>query len=324
MKIEKEEFPKIIEKYLTGVSAKQLANNYGVSKDTINRIIVKLHGRQVFRLSGGQHFEIIDGYMHGKKIKELADAFNVANGTITRVLQKAGVREKSQNGKHKGGFSEIEKENIINLYVNQNRGKDYIAKLHDRSDNCISYFLNKWGVKTISRSKISTTIRKVYGATKGFTGRSHSVDSKNQIANSMKQSWEQGDRQVTIGKSRMYDTIIGRVLGKFEVAYIQKCYELNEKLPEICHKRYKTPFGSYKPDFVKDGRFIEVKSKFTLRVAYGQYHNNKGKYSDKQWKKINYFMENIATLDLIVLDNKEAYGLFSRAKDILIKEQITL
>ena len=134
----------------------------------------------------------------------------------------------------------------------------------------------------------------------------------------MKADWKKGERQVTIGHSRTYNTIIGKVLGRFEVAYVQFCKETDVKLPEVCHKRYETPFGTYKPDFFHNERFVEIKSEFTLRVAKGQYHNNKGKYSDLQWKKICYFMENIAPLDVIVLDGNEAQRLFLRANDILI------
>jgi hypothetical protein len=96
------------------------------------------------------------------------------------------------------------------------------------------------------------------------------------------------------------------------------CHEANEKLPELWHKRYQTPYGTYKPDFVMNGKFIEIKSKFTLRVAQGLYHNNKGKYCDKQWKKICWFKENIASLEVIVLDSNEARSLFSRANSILV------
>jgi DNA-binding MarR family transcriptional regulator/transposase-like protein len=317
MKIKKEEFQKIAERYLDGIKTSQLADEHKVSKATINRIVKKIIGRQVIRLSKMQYLEIVNKYNKGEKIKDIADDYKICIGTITRILYECGVREKSINSKSKGGFSQLEKDNIIDLYANQHRGKSYIAKLFNRADVSISYWLRKWGVETISRSEISKTIRSIYGPTNGFTGHIHTLESKDRISISGKQAWQQG-REVTIGKSRTYSTIIGQVLGRFEVAYIQKCYEFDGILPEVCHKRYNTPYGSYKPDFFKNGRFIEIKSKFTLRVAKGQYHNNKGQYCDKQWKKISYFMENIAQLDVIVLDNNEASQLFSRAKYILL------
>lgn len=318
MKIKNEERQKIANKYSKGQKTTDLAAEYGVSKITINRIIKEFLGVQKKRLSSEDLLSIQEGFKNGKTLKQLAQEFDCAMGTISYILEKNGLREKSDNGKHKGVFSAEQKEQIIDLYVNQHRGKDYIAKIFDRSDCCISYWLKKWEIETISRSEISTKIRDVYGPTSGFSGRSHTSESKEKTSESMKTIWEKGERQVTIGHSRMYDTIIGRVLGKFEVAYVQLCKETDGKLPEICHKRYKTPFGTYKPDFFHHEKFVEIKSEFTLRVAKGQYHNNKGKYSDLQWKKICYFMENIASLDVIVLDSNEAQRLFSRAKNILV------
>lgn len=312
MKIKTEELDNIVARYLDGKKTTALAEEYGVSKATINKIVRDKIGRQVIRLTEAACTEIVFEYKSGCKIKDIAEAHLVCINTITRILQKTGDREYSQNGKTKGGFSESEKEQIINLYADQHRGKSYIGKLLNRSDGCISYWLKKWGVENISRSKISTVIRKIYGPTNGFNGRSHTADSKNKTATSMKQLWLKGERKVMIGKPRTYDTVVGRVLGSYEVSYVQMCIESGEIMPEICHKRYTTPYGTYKPDFFRDGRFVEIKSEFTLRVAKGQYHNNKSEYSDTQWKKICYFMENIAELDVIVLDKYESSKAFSR------------
>lgn len=323
MKIKNEEKQKIADEYSNGKKTADLAARYCVASSTISLIVKEILGSQRKRLTDKELSTIQDGFKNGKSLKELAKEFNCATNTISNILEKTGLRQKSDNGKHKGGFSVEQKEQIIDLYMNQHRGKDYIAKIFERSDCCISYWLKKWKVETISRSEISTKIRNVYGPTKGFSEKSHTNKSKEKTAKSMRANWQKGEREVTIGNSRTYNTIIGKVLGKFEVAYIQLCKETDRKLPEICHKRYKTPFGTYKPDFFHNEKFIEIKSKFTLCVAKGQYHNNKGKYSDLQWKKICYFMENISPLDVIVIDGNEAQKLFLRAKeDILINAHL--
>lgn len=313
MKIQKEEFVKITEKYLDGIKAIEIAKEYNVAHSTINLIIKKELGAQRHRLTKEQKNAIKNEYQQGKKIKEISEEFNCAVGTIANALEKLGIRPKSENGKHKGGFTELQKEEIIDLYVNQQRGKSYIGSLFGVSDCSISYWLKKWEIETIPRTEISKKIREVYGPTAGFSGRKHTDISKEKITDSSKKAWLNLNRQPTIGHSRTYDTIIGKVLGKFEVAYVQMCCELGETLPEVCRKRYHTPFGTYKPDFIKNSKFIEIKSEFTLRVAQGQYHDNHGKYSDNQWKKICYFSEYIHDLDVVILDHNHAERLFKRA-----------
>lgn len=260
-----------------------------------------------------KYAEIAEKYSSGVSAKTLAVEYCVTINTIRNILNKVGVRNKCESSKKKGSFSNEEKESIIDLYVNQHRGKSHIAKMYNRSDAAITYWLKKWGVQTVSRSEISVKIREVYGATKGFTGRKHTEKSKIKTSKSGKKAWESGDREAVIGKSRMYDTIVGKVMGKFEVAYIQMVFDLGGPLPVVCRKRYSTPYGTYKPDFIHNGKFVEIKSKFTLCVAKGQYHNNKGIYCDKQWKKICYFKENIGDLDVIVLESNEVAKLFSKS-----------
>ncbi len=216
---------------------------------------------------------------------------------------------------HKGGFSEEEKAEIIRLYTVEHRGKKYIGSLFGRSDYNIAYWLAKWGVDSISRSDISKTIRQVYGSTPGFSGRHHTAASKKQIAASGRKSWRKGNREAIIGKSRTYQTVVGKVLGKYEVAYLQHLFENQMPLPSLCRRRLRTPHGTYKPDFEESESFIEIKSEFTLRVAQGRYKTSEGIYCDKQWKKICYTNDHIKPVRVVVLDKKEAERLFKSAKE---------
>ena len=110
MKIKKEEKQKIVDEHSNGNKTADLAIKYGVSKSTINLIVKELLGVQRKRLTSQEYLAIEEGFQNKKSIKELAKEFNCAMGTISCILEKAGLREKSENGKHKGGFS-IEQKN---------------------------------------------------------------------------------------------------------------------------------------------------------------------------------------------------------------------
>jgi hypothetical protein len=248
-----------------------------------------------------------------KSVKEISVFFNVCRDTVKRCLKEGGVELRIEKNAKKGGFSEEEKKEIIKLYVEEKRGAKYIASLFDRSDFNITIWLNKWGIKKNSRSEISKKIREVYGATKGFSGRKHSKKSKTQISKSGIEAWDKIDRIPTIGKSRTFKTKIGKVLGSYEVAYLQKLINKNAELPKPNKKKIKTPFGYYTPDFEFENKFIEVKSKFTLSVCKGEMPTTEGVYSDNQWKKIQWTSENIKKVDVVVINKKDAFNLFVQA-----------
>jgi hypothetical protein len=88
-----------------------------------------------------------------------------------------------------------------------------------------------------------------------------------------------------------------------------------KELPNIVKKRYKTPFGTYMPDFEFDNRFIEIKSEFTLNVAKGKEKMSNGKYSDNQWKKIMWLSKNKKFVDVIIIDKDDAKKYFKDAKN---------
>lgn len=249
-----------------------------------------------------------------KSTKEISEILNIHKGTVTFYLRKNNVtlRDVDKNNK-KGSFSEKERKEIIRLYSEEKRGAQYIGKLFNRADTVMTYWLNKWNVPKNTRSEISGKIREVYGPTKGFLGRKHKKESKNEISKSGKEAWNKDDRLPIIGKSRTFNTEIGKVLGSYEVAYLQKLIEEKRKLPKTVCKRFKTPFGSYMPDFEFEDKFIEIKSRFTLNVAKGIMPDNHGKFSDNQFKKIKWLSKNIKKVEIIVLSKKTAFNFFKKA-----------
>ncbi len=256
---------------------------------------------------------LVKMYLNGNTVEEIMSTLSIARSLVKHYLEKNNIVINKGKQSTKGTFSEEEKNEIIDLYVNKKRGAKYIGEIFDRSDNNITYWLKKWNVIITDRKIISQTIRDLYGPTSGFKGKSHTEETKKNMSISVTESWNKEDRIAIIGKSRTYNTIIGKVLGTYEVAYLQRLVDEKKELPTIPKKRIKTDFGTYLPDFEYNDKFIEIKSKFTLEVAQGLYSDSKGKKSDKQWKKIKWTNENIKKVEIIVIDSKEAKLLFKKA-----------
>lgn len=265
------------------------------------------------KITNNQIQNFIDKYNAGKSIYQISKETNVNQVTIKYWLTKKNIKTKNNYPK-KGGFNEKEKNEIIRLYIEEKRGAKYIGLLFNRADTVITYWLNKWKIPKNSRSEISKKIREIYGPTKGFSGKKHKSESKKQISDSGFIAWKDEDRKPKIGKSRTYLTKHGKVLGSYEVAYLEKLIEFNENLPKIVNKRYKTPYGTYMPDFEFEDRFIEIKSKFTYNVAMGKQPTNNGLFTDKQWKKIQWLSENIKKVEVVIINKDDGKKYFENAK----------
>lgn len=328
----KSDINNFIKQYKTGKTIYKISKETGFNPNTVKKWLRK--NKVVLRDSKSDFSnrknkkvneqEVIKSYESGKSIEFILKKFNISKGLVRYYLEKNNIIIREKNST-KGGFSKKEKEKIIDLYTKQKRGAKYIGSLLQRSDTLITYWLNKWKIPKNARSEISEKIREVYGPTKGFSGRKHSNKSKKTISNSGKEAWNKEDRLPVIGKSRTFKTKIGSVLGTYEVAYLQKLIDENKQLPTLLRKRFKTPFGSYMPDFEFEDRFIEVKSEFTLKVSKGLLPGNDGKFSDKQWKKINWLNDNMKPVEIVVLDKKEAFNLFKKAiNSNFVKDKVTI
>lgn len=259
-----------------------------------------------------------------KSLTELSKVFGVHLDTIKRHLKKEGVVLRTKNHL-KGEPSPEDKKKIIDLYSNQHRGANYIASVFGVSDFYINTWLKKWGVPKVSKSDLAKKNREVYGPTKGFSGKKHSEKSKQQISKSGTESWAKEDRIPVIGKSRTFNTKVGKVLGSYEVAYLQSLINEEADLPIPNRKKFKTPHGHYVPDFDAGDKFIEIKSKFTLQVCKGEMPKSDGTYSDEQWNKIQWIDKNTKPVEVVVLDKNEAFDLFVQAinsKFVLDKVEI--
>lgn len=316
--VEKEKF---VEWYKSGWSIYRISKESGFNEATVKKWLkkrdVQLETKK-YDFSNKKKKKInenilISMYYQGKTIDDIMAFFSVKRNLVKYYLQKNSLPTDRGKCATKGGFNELEKRKIINLYTKEKRGAQHIGNLFNRSDNNITYWLNKWNVPKHDRKIISSKIREVYGPTKGFKGRCHTEETKKKISKSGSEAWNNETRISKTNKSRTFKTKIGKVLGTYEVAYLQQLILENKNLPTIPKKRVKTEYGTYLPDFEYHDRFIEIKSEFTLKVAQGKMPNNKGEFSDKQWKKIKWTNNKFKKVDIVVLEPKEALDLFKKA-----------
>ena len=93
IKIPKEEYPKIIELYTTRqVNEYQIADQYGVSQTTINRILRKAGVERYKKISQTQVPTIIDEYLKGKSQQQIAEIYGVEPTNIGYILRVNGVK----------------------------------------------------------------------------------------------------------------------------------------------------------------------------------------------------------------------------------------
>ena len=249
---------------------------------------------------------ISDYQQNNLTIKDCSEKYKIKRWWINRIFAIHDITKNPRTAHNKREFTEKEKKQIIDLYLNKKRGAKYIAGVIGVSDITISTYLKTNNIKLWSRSELMESNRKHYGPTKGFSGKKHQKESKRKISKSLIKNC---NRTVTGSKSQFIETIIGKVQGSYEVAYLQKLFIENVSLPKPATK-VKTPYGLYFPDFEYEDRFVEIKSEFTWKVCKGEIPNPKGKLDNKQYCKIQWTHENIKPVEVIILNANAAKLLF--------------
>jgi predicted DNA-binding protein YlxM (UPF0122 family) len=250
--------------------------------------------------------EILKLYLdEDKSQEEISNLFKVSKGLVYYFFKKYGITKSNRIFRN---FTNKEKEEIISLYTKDKRGKSYIASLYNCSDSSISYNLKKWGIDNIDRNIIQQKVYQIHGyKSKGFKGKKHSDESKLKISNSLFKNWENTDFiNRNAPKSLYINTKIGKVLGSYEVAFIQMFYEENNSYPNRVKNRIKTPIGSYLPDFESNGVFYDVKSDFTYEIYK----------TSNQFKKIDWISKNTSIkIEIVLISKKDALYFFRKAVD---------
>lgn len=251
---------------------------------------------------------IIELYRNNKTLKEIGIKIELPTHQIRRYLLRHNIPlRRATDYKWKPSESEILE--IIKLYLEEKRGIQFLAnKYHTTWDN-IRDVLKKQQIHLWSRTQLAVSNRHHYGPTKGFLGRKHTLNSKHKISNSL---FKNCNRTVTGSKSQFIETILGKVQGSFELAYLQRCINNHSSLPQKATS-VRTPMGVYFPDFEYEDRFVEIKSPFTWDVCRGFEKNPKGVKSDLQYQKIQWTSKTVKPVEIVILSQIEVLPLFRQA-----------
>jgi len=109
------------------------------------------------------------------------------------------------------------------------------------------------------------------------------------------------------GKSKFYLTLIGKVQGTYELAYVEQLLEKKETIPIVHPKGIKTPYGIYFPDFEYEDKFIEIKSPFTYLITTGKIKDLSGNFTNIQWLKICWTNDNIKPVKVLIGTKRRGY-----------------
>jgi hypothetical protein len=93
------------------------------------------------------------------------------------------------------------------------------------------------------------------------------------------------------GRTKFYDVDGVKLQGRYELFF----YLSNNRKHTKCNQRFKTPFGTYQPDFELNGVYFEIKSVYTFKTCI----------QGKQIKKILWFRNNISRIRIIILKESE-------------------
>lgn len=94
-------------------------------------------------------------------IEDISFIYNVNHCVIKRLLESNNVNIKTTSEIHLEFNMEIEKENIVNSYVNENKSCNYISQLYNGkiSSSTINNWLKRWGVKLRDNSSSKKGLR---------------------------------------------------------------------------------------------------------------------------------------------------------------------
>lgn len=100
------------------------------------------------RITKEQEKEIIDLYQSGKTSKEVSSITGVGSTSVLRVLQRNNISARSKSD-HKvpNKFSEEKENEIIRLYIEENRNTNEIAKLFNTYNTSIRRILKRHNVE---------------------------------------------------------------------------------------------------------------------------------------------------------------------------------
>lgn len=293
------EINEIISLYESGTSMTAISEKLDINRKVIKKILIQnnvwIENRDDLKIEFSEEDKknILDLYINKKlSAQKIGVLYNTCKGPIKRLLNEYGVLRKGYSDGKKIELTELQKESIKNLYLNEYKNAIEIGKILGVSEGYINKFLQK-NRYTRSRSeatKLSVTGRKV--SKKGIENMKRG--QKNLVLS--------GKRKQNGGVCKRYKISGLKCQGTYEKSYIENLIKNNENLPKN-GELIITPFGGYYPDFKYENKFTEIKSTYTYDILIGNkknYWNNK--YDDKQLKKIKWVNDNILPVEIVIID----------------------
>jgi hypothetical protein len=234
-------------------------------------------------------------YLVGKlSCQEIGNKYNISKRPINRILNELGVlRDGNSNGK-KIILTFEQNEEIKKMYLDDKKNTKQISKKLNLSESLVDKILQNSNYRR-SKSDAMKIIK---------TGVLLSDIVKNNMKTAQLKINLKGKRKVKGGVCKFYKIKGLTCQGTFEKFYIEKLINENQKLPNNCDPVL-TPFGLYYPDFILNGKYIEIKCDYTFEVLIGNVKNHfTGDFDKKQLQKIKYVNKNINYVEVIVVDKK--------------------
>jgi DNA-directed RNA polymerase specialized sigma24 family protein len=149
----KEQEKEVIEKYKRGMTAKEIASQYGLLSGVAVLKVLKKEGfnpqedkfKRNEKLSEDQKQEIAAKYADGMTAQRIAIEYGVSHPTIKKALQEMQVKVRSYS-ESQGGLDEEKKREIIDLY-REGWNTVQIARKFGVHDGTIGKYLDEQGVQ---------------------------------------------------------------------------------------------------------------------------------------------------------------------------------
>jgi len=153
-----EQEKEVIEKYIKGMTAKEIASQYGLSESPVLKVLKRAgydpyndNQERKKKLSAGQKEEIAKAYKKGETAQQLAKKYGVTDPTIKKALLEMAVDVRSYS-EAQGGLANTEIEELIDLYK-EGWNTVQLAEKYELANGTVGRYLDREGVKKRSANE---------------------------------------------------------------------------------------------------------------------------------------------------------------------------
>lgn len=278
---------KISKEYISGESAKSLANKYGLNVNSLKAFLSEnaIRKNKKVKLTTEMKKEILEGYKSGEKVSEIADKYDICLSSIYALIKSDAsiqMRRKGRGSK----FSDEIKEKVIKEYES---GTKTIAEIKEkyRITDTTLYSWIKWnGSMSLRKSKFSDEIKaKALKECESGTESLEEIAEKYGITRNTLYEWRKSNNSVNLRERKKG----GKGGRKSKLSD-----ELKEKIVKECESGTKTL------DEIAEKYGITKHTLYNWRKANGAIQRRKSRFSDElKEKAIKEYESGMKTLDEI-------------------------